>query len=52
MRQAMSRLEKAVSTMQLEMLQRYLGAPGYRIEISIIDNRPGKRAGKMSLSRV
>lgn len=48
--QAMSRLEKAASTMQLGMLQRYLRTPGYRLEISIIDNRTGKRAGNMSRS--
>lgn len=50
--QAMSRLEKAASTMQLRMLQRYLGVLGYRIKISIIDNRTGKRAGKSFLSQV
>ena len=48
--QALSRLEKAVSTMQLGALQRYLGALGYRIEISVIDNRTGNVAGKTSLS--
>ncbi len=48
--QAISRLEKAASTMQLGALQRYLGALGYRIEISVIDNRTGNVAGKTSLS--
>ena len=32
--QAISRLEKVVSTMQLGALQRYLGALGYRIKIA------------------
>jgi hypothetical protein len=36
--------------MQLGTLQRYLGALGYRIEISVIDNRTGNVAGKTSLS--
>jgi DNA-binding XRE family transcriptional regulator len=49
--QAISRLEKAASNMQLGTLQRYLSALGYRIEISIIDNRTGTVAGKTSLSR-
>ena len=48
--QAISRLEKAASNMQLGTLQRYLGALGYRIEISVIDNRTGNVAGKTSLS--
>jgi DNA-binding XRE family transcriptional regulator len=48
--QAISRLEKAASTIQLDTLQRYLGALGYRIEISIIDNRTGNVAGKTSLA--
>ncbi len=48
--QAISRLEKAASNMQLGTLQRYLGALGYHIEISIIDNRTGNVAGKTSLS--
>ncbi len=48
--QAVSRLEKAASNVQLGTLQRYLGALGYRIEISIIDNRTGNVAGKTSLS--
>src|SRR2546421_13014198 len=47
--QAISRLEKAASTMQIEALQRYLGALVYRIEISIIDNHTGNVAGKTSL---
>jgi DNA-binding XRE family transcriptional regulator len=37
--QAISRLEKAASNIQLGTLQRYLGALGYSIEISVIDNR-------------
>jgi DNA-binding XRE family transcriptional regulator len=49
--QAISRLEKAASNMQLGTLQRYLGALGYRIEISVIDNRTGNVAGKTSFSR-
>jgi HTH-type transcriptional regulator/antitoxin HipB len=49
--QAISRLEKAASNMQLGTLQRYLGALGYRIEISVIDTRTGNVAGKTSLSR-
>ena len=48
--QAISRLEKVASNVQLGTLQRYLGALGYRIEISIIDNRTGNVAGKTSLS--
>jgi DNA-binding XRE family transcriptional regulator len=48
--QAISRLEKAASNMQLGTLQRYLGALGYRIEISVIDDRTGNVAGKTSLS--
>lgn len=48
--QAISRLEKAASNIQLGTLQRYLGALGYRIEISVIDNRTGNVAGKTSLS--
>ncbi len=39
--QAISRLEKAASNIQLGTLQRYLGALGYSIEISVIDNRTG-----------
>ena len=48
--QAISRLEKAASNMQLGTLQRYLGALGYSIEISVIDNRTGNVAGKTTLS--
>ena len=48
--QAISRLEKAASNMQLGTLQRYLGALGYHIEISVIDNRTSNIAGKTSLS--
>ncbi len=48
--QAISRLEKAASNIQLGTLQRYLGALGYTIEISVIDNRTGNVAGKTSLS--
>ena len=47
--QAISRLEKAASNVQLGTLQRYLGALGYRLEISVIDNRTGNVAGKTSL---
>src|SRR6266851_5056327 len=49
--QAVSRLEKAASNVQLGTLQRYLGALGYRLEISVIDNRTGSVAGKTSFSR-
>src|SRR5260221_12389254 len=48
--QAVSRLEQAASNVQLGTLQRYLGALGYRIEISVIDNRTGNVAGKSSLA--
>jgi predicted XRE-type DNA-binding protein len=48
--QAVSRLEKAASNAQLGTLQRYLGALGYHIEISVIDNRTGNVAGKAPLS--
>ena len=48
--QAISRLEKAASNVQLGTLQRYLGALGYRLEISVIDNQTGNVAGKTSLS--
>lgn len=50
--QAISRLEKAASNTQLGTLQRYLGALGYHLEISVIDNRTGNVAGKASLSQV
>jgi hypothetical protein len=46
----MSRLEKAATSVQLGTLQRYLGALGYRLEISVIDNRTSNVAGKTSLS--
>ena len=49
--QAISRLEKAASNIQLSTLQRYLGALGYSIEINVIDNRTGNVAGKTSLSQ-
>ena len=49
--QAISRLEQAASNMQLGTLQRYLGALGYHIEISVIDDRTGTIAGKTSFSR-
>jgi DNA-binding XRE family transcriptional regulator len=49
--QAISRLEQAASNMQLGTLQRYLGALGYHIEISVIDDRTGNVAGKTSFSR-
>jgi len=48
--QAISRLEKAASNTQLGTLQRYLGALGYHLEISVIDNRTGYVAGKTSFS--
>src|SRR6266849_6748218 len=48
--QAISRLEKAASNIQLGTLQRYLGALGYSIEISVIDNRTGNVAGKTSIT--
>jgi DNA-binding XRE family transcriptional regulator len=48
--QTISRLEKAASNIQLGTLQRYLGALGYHIEISVIDNHTGNVAGKTSLS--
>jgi DNA-binding XRE family transcriptional regulator len=48
--QAISRLEQAASNIQLGTLQRYLGALGYSIEISVIDTRTGHVAGKTSLS--
>src|SRR5438105_4694995 len=48
--QAVSRLEKAATNVQLGTLQRYLVALGYRLEISVIDNRTGNVAGKTSLS--
>ncbi|MGZ6304022.1 MAG: helix-turn-helix domain-containing protein [Ktedonobacteraceae bacterium] len=50
--QAISRLEKAASNTQLGTLQHYLGALGYRLEISVIDNRTGNVAGKTSFSHV
>jgi HTH-type transcriptional regulator / antitoxin HipB len=49
--QAISRLEQAASNMQLGTLQHYLGALGYHIEISVIDDRTGNIAGKTSFSR-
>ena len=48
--QAISRLEKAASNVQLGTLQRYSRVLGYRLEISVIDNRTGDVAGKISLS--
>jgi DNA-binding XRE family transcriptional regulator len=48
--QTISRLEQAASNIQLETLQRYLGALGYHIEISVIDDRTGNVAGKTSFS--
>ena len=48
--QAISRLEKAASNIQLSTLQRYLNALGYNIEISVIDNRTGNVVGKASPS--
>jgi hypothetical protein len=48
--QAISRLEKAASNVRLGTLQHYLGALGYHIEISIIDNRTGTVVGKTSLA--
>ncbi|HLZ56261.1 MAG TPA: helix-turn-helix transcriptional regulator [Ktedonosporobacter sp.] len=48
--QAISRLEQAASNMQLGTLQSYLNALGYSIEISFIDNRTGKTAGKTTFS--
>ncbi len=48
--QAVSRLEKAASNVQLGTLQRYLGALGYRLEICVIDNHSGNVAGKTALS--
>ena len=47
---SISRLEQAASNIQLGTLQRYLGALGYRIEISVIDTRTGHVAGKTSIS--
>ncbi|HEX9133831.1 MAG TPA: helix-turn-helix transcriptional regulator [Ktedonobacteraceae bacterium] len=49
--QTISRLEQAASNMQLATLQRYLGALGYHLEISVIDDRTGNVAGKTSFSR-
>jgi DNA-binding XRE family transcriptional regulator len=49
--QAISRLEKVASNIQLGTLQHYLGALGYSIEISVIDNHTGNVAGKTTLSR-
>src|SRR5260370_34177247 len=49
--QAVSRLEKAASNVQLGPLQRYLGALGYHLEISVIDNRTGNVAGQSSRSQ-
>ena len=48
--QAISRLEQAASNIQLGTLQRYLGALGYHLEISVIDDRTGNVAGKTSFS--
>jgi hypothetical protein len=50
--QAMSRLKKATTSVRLGALQCYLDALGYRLEISIIDNRTGNVAGKTSLSHI
>ena len=48
--QAISRLEKTASNVQLGTLKRYLSALGYHMEISVIDNRTGIVAGKTSFS--
>jgi len=50
--QAISRLEKSASNIQLGTLQRYLGALGYHLEISVIDNRTGDVAGKLTLTHL
>jgi transcriptional regulator with XRE-family HTH domain len=50
--QAISRLEKSASNIQLGTLQRYLDAPGYHLEISVIDNRTGDVAGKLTLAHL
>gem|GEM_PF-3362805 len=36
----------------LGTLQRYLDAPGYHLEISVIDNRTGDVAGKLTLTHL
>ena len=46
--QAISRLEKAASNIQLGTLQRYLSALGYSLELRVIDNHTGNVAGKTS----
>ncbi len=48
--QAVSRLEKVASNIQLGTLQRYLAALGYSLEICVIDNSTGEVAGKAALS--
>lgn len=49
--QAISRLEKDATNIQLGTLQRYLSALGYSIEISVIDNQTGNVAGRTSYSQ-
>ena len=50
LKQQTSRLEQAASNMQLGILQRYLGALGYHLEIRVIDDRTGHVASRTSFS--
>jgi hypothetical protein len=50
--QAISRLEQAASNIGLGIFQHYLGALGYHLEISVIEDRTGNVAGKTSFSRL
>ena len=48
--QAISRIERPHSTMQLATLQRYLGALGYTIEIAIIEPETGETAARVAFA--
>lgn len=48
--QAISRLENAATNIQLGTLQRYLGALGFNIEISVVDKRNGEVAARAVVS--
>ncbi len=47
--QAISRLEKTASNIQLHTLQRYLGALGYTVDIIIKDSHTGNVVGQASV---
>lgn len=48
--QSVSRLEKAVGVVQLGTLQKYLGALGYTIDITVKDTATGEIVGQTTLA--